>query len=275
MKKSLFIAVNAVLIALAIVFMAIPISIGPVSLAVLMLIPVIIASQTLGFKSALLNSAALGLMSCLFSLLFPVSPLAVLFRNPLVSVLPRLFIGPVIYWVYEGLKKLFRNKKGGEYFASVISTISGVITNTFLVVFMLWALYFDKEVGGTVISTEFLTGLLALNFVIEIIVCAIIAPPIVAAVKKMLGKSMFKKSVKGNSASENTESAVKIKTDLSVKDECENNACVDKDTVKAPLCHNRFTDESKDKKVMTDTKEIIDFSSDKEKKTVNRTVQNI
>lgn len=273
MKKSMFIAVNAVLIALAIVFMAIPISIGPVSLAVLMLIPVIIASQTLGFKSALLNSAALGLMSCLFSLLFPVSPLAVLFRNPLVSVLPRLFIGPVIYWVYEGLKKLLKNKKGKEYFASVISTVSGVITNTFLVVFMLWALYFDKEVGGTVISTEFLTGLLALNFVIEIIVCAIIAPPIVAAVKKMLGRSLIKKTEKENSICKNAVDDTESKKDLSDKVELENKTCIENSTVTdLSSCQKAFADGKED---IAEDKEFTGFSSDKDKKTVKRTVQNI
>ena len=273
MKKSMFIAVNAVLIALAIVFMAIPISIGPVSLAVLMLIPVIIASQTLGFKSALLNSAALGLMSCLFSLLFPVSPLAVLFRNPLVSVLPRLFIGPVIYWVYEGLKKLLKNKKGKEYFASVISTVSGVITNTFLVVFMLWALYFDKEVGGTVISTEFLTGLLALNFVIEIIVCAIIAPPIVAAVKKMLGRSLIKKPEKENSICKNAVDDTESKKDLSDKVEFENKTCIENSTVTdLSPCQKAFADGMED---IAENKEFTGFSSDKDKKTVKRTVQNI
>lgn len=245
MKKSLFIAVNAVLIALALVFMAIPISIGPVSLAVLMLIPVIIASQTLGLKSAILNSAALGLMSCLFSLLFPVSPLAVLFRNPLVSVLPRLFIGPVIYWVYKGVDKALKNRKGGEYIASVVGTVSGVMTNTFLVVFMLWALYFDKEIGGTVISTEFLTGLLALNFVIEITVCAVIAPPIVAAVKKILGKSFFKNASgakkesdenlphgKEVSLSENTEGKIDSVAKIRLK-ECEPTTVCEKENKNA------------------------------------------
>ena len=44
--KAATIAVNAILFALILIFMMVPIQIGPLRLAVLMLIPVLIAGQT-------------------------------------------------------------------------------------------------------------------------------------------------------------------------------------------------------------------------------------
>lgn len=198
MSKTKFIATNAILIALTIVFMAIPITVGPIRLAVLMLVPIVVASQALGFKSSLVSSAALGIMSCVFSLMFSADPLSILFRNPLVSILPRLFIGPVMYGVYTGFVKLMKNKKGSKVIASFFGTMAGVITNTVLVVAMMWALYYNREISGTVISKEFLSGLLALNFVIEITVCSIISPPIVIAVQKMIKGDIKRRSRKNN-----------------------------------------------------------------------------
>ena len=51
-----------------------------------------------------------------------------LFRNPLVSILPRIFIGVVAYFVYIGLRQR------GEILALIAAGIAGTLTNTILVV---------------------------------------------------------------------------------------------------------------------------------------------
>jgi uncharacterized membrane protein len=54
-----------------------------------------------------------------------------LFRNPLVSILPRIFIGVVAYFVYAWLRR--RN----EILALAVAGIAGTLTNTILVVLAL------------------------------------------------------------------------------------------------------------------------------------------
>src|SRR6476660_548372 len=51
-----------------------------------------------------------------------------LFKNPIVSVLPRLLIGVVAYYVYAAMKK------SNEYAALIGAGIAGTLTNTILVV---------------------------------------------------------------------------------------------------------------------------------------------
>ncbi len=51
-----------------------------------------------------------------------------LFRNPLVSVVPRLLIGVTAYFSYAALKK------SNEYLALIVAGVVGTLTNTVLVV---------------------------------------------------------------------------------------------------------------------------------------------
>ncbi len=57
----------------------------------------------------------------------PVGPTDALFLNPLVSVLPRLLIGPIAWLVYRAIERL------GVPVALVLAGIGGSLTNTVLV----------------------------------------------------------------------------------------------------------------------------------------------
>jgi uncharacterized membrane protein len=74
--------------------------------------------------------AAIGLIFGVFSLIqaavAPTGPADVWFTNPVVSVLPRLLIGPVAWFVWKLLKKW-------EIPALIVSGIAGSLTNTVLV----------------------------------------------------------------------------------------------------------------------------------------------
>lgn len=95
--------------------------------------------------------AGIGLIFGLFSLLqaaiAPTGPGDVVFTNPLFSILPRLFIGPVAWLVWNSLKKI-------PAVGLVVSGLIGSLTNTVLVLSMFgfYGLYSWLALGGIAIS---------------------------------------------------------------------------------------------------------------------------
>ena len=63
----------------------------------------------------------------LFSFLQATTPL---FKDPLVAIFPRIFIGITAYFTYAGLKKV------NEYVALIVAAVVGTLTNTVLVLGM-------------------------------------------------------------------------------------------------------------------------------------------
>lgn len=54
---------------------------------------------------------------------------------------------------------------------------------------MMWAIYGGKSVNDTLISPEFMSAMLSINFVIEIVVFPLITPPIAYAVRKSVSRA--------------------------------------------------------------------------------------
>lgn len=210
MRNSRTIAINAILFALTIVLTVITsaVPIPGVSIAFLMLLPVLVAAQVERISTAAFTGFVLGLSSLVCAFIFP-NVMSPLFYNPLVSVLPRILIGIVSWTVFrytnvaidkivdrKSKKKTYSTltesiplkRKGAKRFTfvSAFSAMTGVITNTAFVLAMMWLFFRNKVVGEMLINAEFFTALLSLNFVIEIAVCAVLVPPIVYAVKLVL-----------------------------------------------------------------------------------------
>lgn len=215
MRNSRTIAINAILFALTIVLTVInsALPIPGVSIAFLMLLPVLIASQVERLSTAAFTGFVLGLSSLVCAFIFP-NVMSPLFYNPLVSVLPRILIGIVSWAVFRytniaidkiaGSVNKKKNKpqpkdaeplkrKGAVRFpfVSAFSAMMGVITNTGIVLAMMWIFFNNKIVGEMVINAQFFTALLSLNFVIEIAVCAVLVPPIVYAIKIVLKQPLI------------------------------------------------------------------------------------
>jgi len=88
-----------VMLALTITFVAVTaIPTASASMALLIFLPTIITSIIQGPKSGAVMGAMAGFATLLRALLAPASPLDYLFLNPLVAVLPRIFIGVVPYY---------------------------------------------------------------------------------------------------------------------------------------------------------------------------------
>lgn len=69
-------------------------------------------------------------------------------------------------------------------FIDGFACLCGVLTNTGLVLGMMWAIYGGQSVNDTLISPEFMSAMLSINFVIEVILFPLITPPVVRAVRK-------------------------------------------------------------------------------------------
>lgn len=254
MKKSKRIALLALLLALTVILSLIPIRVSSATLA-LTLLPVLVLALTQDFFTGLLGGLVMGVTSLVMAFsIGAASPTAPIFQNPLVSIVPRLFVPAVAFAVMKGLGALAKRiyftrhpmpaaaketskdasfkeqapspatetadadlsatdaeitpyaetydkadnaasenksvKNAGDLprllqaFIDGAACLAGVLTNTGLVLGMMWALYGGKNVGDTLISPEFMTAMISINFVIEIVLFPLVTPPVVLAVRK-------------------------------------------------------------------------------------------
>jgi uncharacterized membrane protein len=101
----------------------------------IMHVPVIIGAILEGPLVGLGIGLIFGLFSMIQAAVAPTGPADVWFTNPLLAVLPRLFIGPVAWLVWEALKKW-------PVAGMIASGIAGSLTNTVLVLGMIGVLGF-------------------------------------------------------------------------------------------------------------------------------------
>lgn len=122
--------------------------------------------------------AAIGLIFGLFSMLqaaiAPTGPTDVWFTNPMLAVLPRLFIGPVAYLVWKSLSRW-------QVPALITAGIVGSLTNTILVLGVIGLLGY--------VPWAILPGIVLANGLPEAAASAILTLVIVAAWRKIkIGK---------------------------------------------------------------------------------------
>lgn len=139
---------------------------GGISLTI-MHVPVIIGAILEGPVVGAGIGLIFGLFSMLQAAIAPSGPGDVVFTNPLISVLPRLFIGPVAWLIWRALKK-------APVVGLVASGLAGSLTNTILVLGMLglFQVYPWVVLGGIVISNGLLEA--ALSAVITVIVVGVL-----------------------------------------------------------------------------------------------------
>jgi uncharacterized membrane protein len=112
-------------------------------------IPVILAAILEGPIVGFITGAVFGLFSMLQATLAPTGPLDPAFAHPMVSLVPRLFIGPAAWLVFHIIKG--RNKAPGNagpdmlrYLLSVaLGAAVGTLTNTTLVLSALFVFAID------------------------------------------------------------------------------------------------------------------------------------
>lgn len=171
------------------------IPIGPLN-ATIMHLPVIIGAVLEGPVVGLVIGGIFGAFS-LYRAAMGGSVLAPLFMNPVVSILPRLLIGPVAYYVFAGLRKLTKKRALPVGAAAV----AGTLTNTVGVMGFIYILYAQRyaelmglpvdTIGWTILSAS------AANGVPECIVAVIVTVGVVLAVWNLGGRKQKKPDEKG------------------------------------------------------------------------------
>jgi uncharacterized membrane protein len=134
-------------------------------------VPVIIGAVLEGPWVGVAIGVIFGAYSLIQGAIAPTGPADVWFTNPLVSIVPRLFIGPVAWLVYRALSA------GNEVLALGAAGVAGSLTNTVLVLGVLGLLRFlPWGLIGTIAVS---------NGIPEAVLAAILTVAVVAAWKRL------------------------------------------------------------------------------------------
>ncbi|WZL80797.1 ECF transporter S component [Vallitaleaceae bacterium 9-2] len=170
---------------------------GSVS-ATIVHVPTIITGIVLGPLYGLVMGTFMGIISLFNALTRPVTALDPLFINPLVSVLPRMAIGVVAYYTYSLTKKIAGSKKVGQTISAAVGGIFGSMTNTILVLSMLYIIYVKDLMQMYGIDTTggiraMLFTIITTNAVLEAIVAGVITTAIVVTYFAVNKSNLIKK----------------------------------------------------------------------------------
>jgi uncharacterized membrane protein len=141
----------------------------------IMHVPVIIGAVLEGPIVGLGIGFLFGLFSLIQAAIAPIGPADVWFVNPLLSILPRLFIGPLAWLAYRASVRVRALEKVNQILALVVAGVVGSLTNTALVLGMIGVL------GH--LPWAALPPIAAVNGIPEAAVAAIITLAVVAAWK--------------------------------------------------------------------------------------------
>ncbi len=200
-QKVLFLTQNALLTSLVLLLAFVP-QIGYIRVPFLAIqattvhIPVIIGSILLGYKSGAFLGAVFGLTSLINNTMAPAitsfcfspfievggglggSPLALV-----VCFVPRILCGVVPYFVYKALAKKCNGK-----FSCLIGGIAGSLTNTVLVMGMIYLFFGQSYAAARGIAYDAVIGVImsviAINGTVEAIIAALLSSAVVIAISK-------------------------------------------------------------------------------------------
>ena len=174
-------AIIGVLAAISIMLSMTPlgfIPIGPTN-ATIMHIPVIIGAVIEGPVVGAAVGLIFGLTS-LFKAFTEPTITSFCFMNPIISVLPRVLIGIVAYYVYTGIHKLTKR----IYLSGFIAGVVGSLTNTIGVMGLIYILYADrymKAIGQAGNAGKYILTVCGMNGIPEAIVAGILTAAVAVA----------------------------------------------------------------------------------------------
>lgn len=157
------------------------IPIGPVN-ATIMHIPVIIGAVIEGPLVGLSIGLIFGLTSLIRAFTMP-TVTSFLMMNPIISILPRIAMGLVSFYIFAVIYKITNKKK----FSALITGIIGSLINTIGVLGAIYLIYGEKYIHaiGKIGSPEKIIATIALtNGLPEALLAGIIVSSVVAVIKK-------------------------------------------------------------------------------------------
>ena len=136
-----------------------------------------------GLTSLINNTMSPGITSFVFSPFIEMgdglggSPLALI-----ICFVPRILVGVVPYFVYKGIQKLLSNRPKGKPLSLMLAGIAGSITNTLLVMGMIYVFFGHEYAAAKDIAYSTVLGIIgsviAINGTIEAVVAALLSSAI-------------------------------------------------------------------------------------------------
>lgn len=143
----------------------------------------ILGASILGIKEGAFLGAFWGILCVIKAFQEPI-PANIPFQNPMISVVPRIFVGIVTALVITALFKTKIKKP----LAVGIGAFAGTLTNTVLVITALNVFngFESITLGVTTTLNTIITTLIGVNGIIEVVAAVILVPAIYTATEKYL-----------------------------------------------------------------------------------------
>lgn len=196
-SKTLRMSVLAMFIAIIILQTTIPIigyiPIGPLEITIIP-VTVVIATILMGTLDGAIVGGVWGLITFIRAFAWPTSPLAaIVFVNPVVSVLPRILIAVVAGVVYSSITKHIKSNSASISIAAIL----GSLTNTVVVLGLIYVFYKAQAPQLYHLNIKdllpYLLGVVGTNGIPEAIFSGIVAPLIVTPLQKSFGAKLVRK----------------------------------------------------------------------------------
>jgi uncharacterized membrane protein len=162
------------------------ISLSPAVSLTIMHIPVLLAVMFAGFGGGLSVGAVFGIFSLIQAAMSPTGALDPLFKNPLISVLPRMLFAAAAWLIWRGLRKI---SVLPESVAAAITGFISTLLHTCLVIGSLYLVY-TADVSSAMGNIGYLAGLAVLlpNALIEAAVAAVVCAAVIGSASVASGK---------------------------------------------------------------------------------------
>lgn len=212
--KTFNMVMTALFIAIIAVMTFIP-NVGYINLivikATLLHVPVIVGSIVLGPKNGAVLGAAFGITSLIKNTLEP-SLLSFAFSpfysvgdvggngwSVVIALVPRILVGVIPYFVYKGIEKLLKDFKKRRLIAIPIAAAVGALTNTLLVMNLIYFCFREEFAAAKNIALEavydVILGIIAANGIPETIVAVVLGTAVSMALLKLMPQSREKQAV--------------------------------------------------------------------------------
>lgn len=204
-KKTFQMVLTALFTAIIIIMAFVP-YLGYINLVVikatLIHVPVIIGSIMLGPKkggflgfvfgctSLINNTFNPSLLSFAFSPFYSIGEIGGNFFSLIICFVPRILVGILPYYVYIGIRRLLKEKKGSDFLALPVAGVVGAFTNTLLVMNLIYICFSEQFAAAKQIALDAVYGailaIIAANGIPEAIVAAVLTTAVCKALKSYL-----------------------------------------------------------------------------------------
>ena len=143
-----------------------------------------------GCTSLINNTFNPSLLSFAFSPFYSVGEIGGNFWSIVICFVPRILVGVVPYFVYQGIRRLCKEKKGSDWLALPVAGIVGAFTNTLLVMNLIYFCFSAEFAAAKQIALDAVYGtilaIIAANGIPEAIVAAVLNTAVCKALKRCL-----------------------------------------------------------------------------------------